>query len=189
MKVNKAQAMIGLVSAALLLFLAICPPWQEAAKNEIAYRKDIGRGFLWNRPDTISVNCYFSGCTTAPASYFHAVLNRKLLLEQFIPVLVVACLFMWLFRCHAEKQSPMMGSWAKRLTISSLLALLVPPTGGVPMGAALASEPMLFVEKGEFWTAYVILIPILYLGFVLAIYGLISAVHWLIARAMKVRSV
>jgi hypothetical protein len=146
MKMNKAQVIIGLFSAALVLFLVICPPWQEAAQNEVDYRKDIGRGLLWSPPNTVSVDCYFIGCTEGPASYFHAVLNRRLLLEQAIPVLAVAPVLLWLFRPQKVEKSPVLESRAKKLVISFSLALLV-PVGGLPMGAALASVPILFIER------------------------------------------
>ncbi|HEV2134078.1 MAG TPA: hypothetical protein VGR47_07425 [Terracidiphilus sp.] len=189
MRLNNAQVVIGLLSAAILLFLFVCPSWQEAARNEIAYRKDIGRGFLWSPPKAVSVECYFIGCATAPASYFHVVLNLRLLLEQAIPVLFVAGVFLWLFRSQKEKQPPMLESRTRKLVISFSLALLVPPTGGAPMGAVLADVPRLVIEKDEFWAVLAILIPVLYFALSIAIYGLLSASHWIIARAEKTRSV
>jgi hypothetical protein len=189
MKVNKAQARVGISTAILLLFLVLYPSWQEAAQNEIAYRKDIGRGFLWSPPSTVSIDCYFVGCKVAPASYFHALLNRQLLLEQTIPVLVVAGVFLWLFRSQEETKRPMLESRTKKLRISFLLALLIPPVGGVPMGAALASLPMLLIDRGEFWAVYAVATPIIYFVFALAIFGLLSALQWLIARTESVRGV
>ena len=83
----------------------------------------------------------------------------------------------------------MLAKSAKKFAISFLLALLVPPTGGVPMGALLASVPMLFIERGEFWLVYAVLIPILYLAIALTMYSLLSALNWFIGRAVRVRGV
>jgi hypothetical protein len=187
MKFNKARAIIGLVSAALLTLLVLCPPWQEAAQNEVTYRKDIGRGLLWSPPNTVPVDCYFVGCKVAPASYFHAVLNRQLLVEQTIPVLFVAGVFLWMFRTQEETNQPLLGSRKNKLIVASLLALLIPPVGGVPMGAALASLPLLFIDKGEFWAVYAVVIPAMYIVLALVIFVLLIALQWLVARTKSVR--
>jgi hypothetical protein len=116
------------------------------------------------------------------------VLNRRLLLEQAIPVLVVAPLLLWLFRRQNVQKSPGFGSWTKKLAISLSLALLV-PVGEVPIGAALASTPMLFMEGSELALMYAVFIPIGYFLFALAIYGVLSALEWLLSKTGTVRSV
>src|SRR6266567_2325364 len=87
MRLNRIQAAIGIVSGIALLVIVLFPAWQEAAEKEVSYRKDIGHGLLWSPPKPVAVDCYFVGCVTAPASYFHMLLNRTLLLKQSLTLL------------------------------------------------------------------------------------------------------
>src|ERR1700758_4045858 len=98
MRLNKGQFAIAALTVAVVTFLVLYPSWQEAAEKETAYRRDVGRGFLWKPPRPVAVDCYFAGCVIAPASYFHVILDRKLLLQQSLAVLCVGLALLWVFR-------------------------------------------------------------------------------------------
>jgi len=178
MKPNKMQAVIAALYGAVLLALVLLPPWQEAAGREASYRKDIGRGFVWAPPKAVAVECYFAGCVTAPQGYFHVLLNWRLLLQQCLTLSVVAVLFLWMFRPQRNREAEISRKRGTRLFTSLLLALLIPPTGGVPFGAALAGIPMMLVRRDELWLLPVIMTLVLYAACVLVIYGLIASVLW-----------
>jgi hypothetical protein len=182
MRPNKIQAVIGIVCGIILLSLVIFPRWQEAAEKEASYRRDIGHGLLWKPPKPVAVECYFVGCVTAPASYFHVLLNRKLLLQQCLTVFLVAVAFLWIFRPQDNGKTASLSVRATRLLASCLLALLIPPTGGVPFGAVLTGMPMVLVQRDELWLAPTIIAIVMYVACVLIIYSLLSATLWLVAN-------
>ncbi|GEM_PF-2544777 len=179
MKLNKIQAVIGIVCGILLLSLISFPPWQEAAERELSYRKDLGRGFLLSPPKSVAVECYFVGCVTAPAAYFHVLLNRKLLLQECVTLVVVELLLLWLFRNRQGRAVADLRMPRTRLLISLMLALLIPPAGGVPFGAALAGIPMMLVERDELWLIPTIMVLVMYAASVLLIYWLIQFTLWI----------
>jgi hypothetical protein len=174
MRYNKTQTVIGLICGIALLFLILLPPWQEAAERELSYRKDIGRGLLWKPPKTVAVDCYFVNCVTAPASYFHVVLKRKVLLQECLTVLGVAVAFLWIFRTRRTGQTSSVRSRGTRLLASFLLASLIPPAGEVPFGAGIVEIPKLLVRREELWLVPLIVVLVLYAACVLVIYGLLS---------------
>lgn len=178
MKPNNMQTAIATLFGVVLLALVLLPPWQEAAGREAAYRKEIGRGFVWAPPKAVAVECYFPGCVTAPPGYFHVLLNWHLLLQQCLTLSVVAVLFLWMFRTQPNREVGIVRKRGTRLSISVLLALLIPPTGGVPFGAALAGIPMMLVRRDELWLLPVIMTLVLYTACVLVIYGLITSALW-----------
>lgn len=179
MRPNKIQAIIGAICAITLLFLVLFPPWQEAAEREVSYRKDIGRGLLWKPPKAVAVECYFVGCVTAPASYFHVVLKRRVLLQETLTLFFVAVACVWIFRTRRSGEVASITARKTRLLTSFLLALLVPPGGDVPFGAGLVEIPKLFVRRGERWLIPMIVVTVLYAASVLVIYWLITLALWI----------
>ena len=183
MRPNKIQTIIGIVCGLALLSLVLVPPWQEAAERELSYRKDLGRGLLWSPPKPVAVECYFTGCVTAPAQYFHVLLNRKLLLQECLTLLIVGVLLLWMFRAQRDRNVASLRARGTRLLTSLILALLIPPTGGVPFGAALAGIPMVLIRRDELWLIPVIMIIVMYSACVLIIYCLITFTLWIRDRS------
>lgn len=188
MRLNKEQVTVAVLTTALVSFLFLYPPWQEAAQKEVAYRKDVGRGLLWRPPSPVAVDCYFVGCVTAPAPYFHMLLNRKLQLQQSLTVLCVGLALLWIFRIRKDGTASSLRSTKTRAAASVLLALLVPPAGDVPLGAGLLGVPTLLVHRGGAWLIPLILVLLFYGACVLAIYGLLSlSVRLMVSGARRVQ--
>ena len=128
MRFNRIQVAIGLMSSSILLFLTLCPPWEQASqKMPPQYRKELGRGFLWSAPKTVPDGCYFTymECIETPASDFYPVVNRQLVLMQSIPLAMVTFLLWWLTRTDDGERSRTGYSTTTRVTISlSLLPWL-----------------------------------------------------------------
>jgi hypothetical protein len=162
MRLNKGQFAIAALTVAVVTFLVLYPSWQEAAEKETAYRRDVGRGFLWKPPRPVAVDCYFAGCVIAPASYFHVILDRKLLLQQSLAVLYVGLALLWVFRIRRNGTASNLKSAKTRATASLLLALLIPPAGNVPIGAGLLGAPTLLLHRGGEWALPLILVLLLY---------------------------
>lgn len=182
MKPNKIQTTIGIACGIITLALVIFPPWQEAAEREVSYRKDIGRGFLWHRPKPVAVDCYFAGCVTAPASYFRVQLNRELLLQETLALVFVGIALLWTFRSRRDGTIANLHVRATRLLISCLLALLIPPTKGVPLGAALAGIPRMVLQRDELWLFLTTATVVMYIACVVTIYFLLTIAVWHVAR-------
>ena len=114
MRFTRVQVTIGLLSAGILLFLTLCPEWEEASqKMPPEYRKEIGRGFLWSPPKTVPAGCegIFTGdCVETPASSFYPVVNRQLVLKQTAPLAIVTLLLLWVTRTRDEERSRILSS-------------------------------------------------------------------------------
>lgn len=176
MKPNNSQKIVLTVGLVSLLFLALFPPWQQAAEREVAFRKDIGRGFILSPPHPIAVDCYFVGCKTAPPSYFHVLIYRGLLLSQLITVGSVGLALLWFFRSRRDNTCASLGSPKTRLQFSALIALLIPFVGQYPLGVGLASIPEQIIRHDELWLIPIIFMVLIYLAAVCVIYLLLSTV-------------
>ena len=174
MKPNNAQRAILIVASVVILCLALFPPWQEAAEREIAYRKDIGRGYIMNPPQPVAVDCYFVGCKTAPPSYFHVLIYRELLLSQVITVGVVGLALLWTFRSHHNGAGTSMGLSKTRLQFCALMALLIPVDGQYPCGAWFADIPRQ-VHLGDVLVIPIILMVLSYSGIVCILFLVLTA--------------
>src|SRR5436305_14828509 len=118
--INTPQKMILIVSLIALVCIGLFPPWQQAAERETAFRKDLGRSFILSPPSPIPVDCYFVGCKTALASYFHVVLYRKLFFAQLGTVFCIAVIMFWLFRRRQNGSYAMLSLKKQRMTFSLL---------------------------------------------------------------------
>ena len=192
MRFTRLQLTITLLSAGILLFLLLCPEWQEASrKMPPEYRKDVGRGFLWSPPKTVSVDCNFAftDCAETPASDFYPVVNRQLVLMQSVPLAFVTLLLLWLTRTDDGRQTRILSRIGTRIAISLSLALLVPTIGWVPIVVYLALLPGIISEGGEKWRLYAIGFPVLFVLVALTIFGLLCAMHLFTKRATRVPGV
>jgi hypothetical protein len=178
LKLNRLQILILLAALVALLCLGLFPPWQQAAEKELAYRKNIGRGLVFRPPSPVPVDCYFVGCKTAPASYFHVLLYRDLLFAQVITVGGVALVLSWMFRTKRDGTSAALTLRRTRVHFSLVAALLVPPDGTFPFASGLLGIPGQLIHQGEFWLVGSILEAVMYFACALAIYGLVSAILW-----------
>lgn len=188
MKPNSAQKVTLVVGLVLLLCLALFPPWREAAEKEVDFRKDIGRGFILSPPQPIAVDCYFVGCKTAPSSYFHVLMNRKLLFSQLISVGIVGLLLFWIFRSHRDGTSASLGSPKTRLQFCVLIALLIPLDGQYPFGAWLADIPRQ-IALHDLLLVPIIFMVLIYLGCACIIYLSLSAIVKICASRSRRRAV
>ena len=176
MRLNATQKVVLAVAVAVLLPLLWFPPWREAAEREVAYRKDIGRGFILRPPAPEPVDCYFVGCKTAPASYFHVLLYRDLLFEQAGTVAGIALLLLWMFRIRRDGTSGSLRSRRTRLLFGMVMALPIPPDGTFPFASLLLDIPRQLVNRDELWLIPTVMVIFLYAACVLVIYALVSAV-------------
>jgi hypothetical protein len=188
MKLNNTQKAILAIGLVLLLCLALFPPWREAAQREVDYRKDIGRGFIFSPPQPVAVNCYFVGCKPAPSSYFHVLMNRKLLFNQLISVGVVGLLLFWIFRSHRDGTNASLGSPKTRLQFCVLIALLIPFDGQYPFGAWLADIPRQ-IALHDLLLIPILFMVLIYLGCVCMIFLLLGAVVNICASRSRRRAV
>jgi hypothetical protein len=179
MSLNTVQKAIIVVSAAVLLSLVLFPPWWQAAVRETAYRKELGRGWILRPPAPVPVDCYFVGCETAPASYFHVLLYRDLFFEQLATVIGVSLVTLWIFRARRDGTRASLGSPKTRLRFSAVMALLVTPEGKFPLASDLVDIPKTLLHRDELWLIPMIMVILMYLASVVIIYGLVSAVLWL----------
>jgi hypothetical protein len=174
MRLNTAQKVIALVGVIVLLSLALFPPWRQAAERETAYRKDLGHSFVLNPPQAIAVDCYFVGCKTAPASYFHVGLYRELLVAQLVSVFGVAVIMFWMFRLRPDGNYASLVTRRTRLKFSILAALLLPPTGTFPLAWILLGIPRQLAVRDELWLIPMVMILVLFAACALVVYLLVT---------------
>jgi len=179
---NRAQKIILIIGGLVMICLLVFPPWREAAEKEASYRKYVGRSFFLVPPKPVAVECYFAGCTTAPASYFHILLDRQLLIAQCVPVAVVAFIAFWIFRLRPNGTFPSLKSGTTRLLFSSPVALAVPPAGDFPLASMLLDIPKLILRRDEFWLMQTVMAPVMFGICTLAIYLLVSVAVWASGR-------
>lgn len=181
MRLNGTQKTIAIISGIALVFLVLFPPWWQAAQNE-SYRQDIGRGFVLTPPHPVPVDCYFVGCRTAPASYFHVLLYRDLFFQQLAALAGITIIALWMFRRRNGGNRASLLLPKTRLRFSFLMALAVPPEGKFPLVSRLVDIPRMLIHRDELLLLPMILIIVMYLACSLIIYALISAGAWLCGR-------
>src|SRR5437763_15080221 len=87
------------ISSIALLGVFFFPPWYETNGQ---YVKQLGLHFFFSRPDAVPVECYLVGCVTAPASYFHVVLNWRSWVETLSTITAVTTILLLLFRTRTD---------------------------------------------------------------------------------------
>jgi hypothetical protein len=177
-KPNSVQSAILTAASVAFVLLSLFPPWQQAAEREVAYRLYVGLHFFLQPPTSVPVDCYFAGCATAPASYFHVLLYRDLLVEQLAAIIAVAFVLLWIFRSRQNGVRATLTSPKIRLQFSMLMASLVPLDGKYPLASELVDIPRRIIRRDEFWLVPIILLIGVYLTVVLIAYASISAALW-----------
>ncbi len=104
----------------------------HGAETNGQYVKQLGHHFLFSKPEPVPVECYLVGCVTAPASYFHVVLDRRPWLETLSTVAVVASILLLLFRSRADGTSFSIRHPKTRWVFSGLVVLAL-PVSATPM--------------------------------------------------------
>jgi len=127
--------------------------------------------------------CWLCHCSSFLLSC--AALNRRLLLQRSLTVLCVGLAFLWVFRIRRDGTASSVKSVKTRTAASLLLALLVPPGGDVPLGAALLGAPTLLVHRGGAWLLPLVLVLSLYCACAVVIYYLLTLSVRLLARESR----
>jgi hypothetical protein len=179
MRLNTPQKVILTFSAIVLLLLILIPHWRQAAQNETNYRKDLGFSFALHPPAPVAVDCYFEGCKTAPASYFHVILYWELLSAQFFSVLGVSIVLLLMFRPLPNGTCASLATQRVRISFSMLIALLFTPSGQFPLGLLLLDIPRQLVHRDELWFIPTLMLFVSFFVSALAVYLLISASLWI----------
>jgi hypothetical protein len=190
MRFSRLQVTIGILGSGILLFLLLYPEWQQASrKMPPEFRKEIGRGFLWSPPKTVSVGCdfIFTDCVETSATAFYPVVNRKLVLMQSVPLAIVTLLLLLIARSDKDGHARILSSTRTRMAISFLLALPIPPLGGIPFAVYLVLLPKIIFEHGDLgWQLYAIGIPVLFVVVGFTIFGLLSGIQLFTKRATRI---
>jgi len=181
MKLNSRQGILMAVSSIVLLSLGLFPRWQQVAMRE-PFKKDIGRAFLFRPPAPVAVDCYFAGCKSAPAAYFHVVLYREVLVAQLLSVLGVTVVALWIFRTRRDGTEANLRSNKTKLSLSLLVALLFPPLGTFPLGVLLLDIPRQVSHKNELWLLPALMVIATYVACALFAFGLLTSAIWVYNR-------
>jgi hypothetical protein len=178
---NRAQKLIILTGGLVLLLLLLFPPWQQAALHETDYRQNIGRGFVFKRPQPVAVECYFPGCKTAPASYFHVTPYSAALIDQSATVFCLTVAAVLLFRNRRDGSRPTLKLRTTRLIFSVIIALTI-PQGNFPLAVLLLDIPRQIIHRNELWLMPVLLVPLVFAAYTTVVYLLLTALLWLLQR-------
>lgn len=166
---NSAKKTIILISSIYFLGLFLFPTWYEADGQ---YVKQLGHHFLFRSPEAVQVDCYFVGCVTAPASYFHVVLDRRPWFETLSTVAIVASILLLLFRRRADGTSASVRNPRTRWVFSGLVALALPvnATPMLLMGMYAISIPKYLFsgEDNSLW--YSVAFPMVFSVYAVVVY-------------------
>jgi uncharacterized membrane protein len=178
---NSANKTIALIGGIALLGLFLFPSWYETNGQ---YVKQLGHHFLFSKPEPVPVECYLVGCVTAPASFFHVVLDRRPWFETLSTVAVVASILVLLFRRRADGTSFSIRQPKTRWVFSGLVALALPVsvTPMVLVGIYGMSVPQYLFsgEDNSLW--YGIAFPVIFSVYVVAVYLLSTVAVRISAR-------
>jgi hypothetical protein len=120
--VNRLQRAVLGVWVLWIGISVLFPNWQQAAERELDYRKELGLHFVLRPPAPVAVPCYFVGCITAPASYFHVLLDRNLRYQELVCTTTLMILAVVIFR---SASSPIRRDWML-VAVATWIALSLP---------------------------------------------------------------
>jgi hypothetical protein len=140
------------------------PNWQQAAERELDYRKELGLHFVLRPPAPVAVPCYFVACITAPASYFHVLLDRNLRYQELVCATALMILAVTIFR---SASSPIRRHWMPVAVATWIgLSLPVPIAPYFPLGVWAGYMPAALLHPDHDHISVLIGFP-----FLLVIYG------------------
>ena len=178
---NSTNKTIVLIGSIALLGLFLFPSWYETNGQ---YVKQLGHHFLFSEPEPVPVDCYFVGCVTAPASYFHVVLDRRPWFETLSTVAVVASILVLLFRRRADGISLSIRHPKTRWILSGLVALALPvsvtPMVLVGIYGISVPEYLFSGEDNSLW--YSVAFPVVFSVYTVAVYLLSTVAVRISAR-------
>ena len=152
------------------------PNWQQAAKRELDYRKELGLHFVLTPPVPIAVPCYFVGCITAPASYFHVLLDRKLQYQELLCATVLMMLAVVIFR---SASSSIRRHWIL-VAVASWMALSLPMPAApyFPLGLWAVAMPAALLHPDHDHISVLIGFPFFFVVYGGATYVAVKVAVW-----------
>jgi hypothetical protein len=160
-------------------FILLFPNWQQAAERETDYRKELGVHFVLKPPSAVAVPCYFVGCLTAPASYFHVLVDRKLFYPELACVTVLMILALLLFRTRKNRSGPVCNRGERVITSALIaLALPVPLTPYFPLGILAGYLPAAVLHPDHDHASVLVGFPFLFVLYAAPTYFLIWLTLW-----------
>jgi hypothetical protein len=181
---NPTKKMILSISSIAFGGVFFFPPWYETNGQ---YVKQLGRYFFFIRPDAVPVQCYFVGCVTAPASYFHVVLDWRSWVETLSTIAAVTTILFLLFKARTDGTFPSIANAKTRLLFSVLVALALPLSMSpvVLLGTYGLHVPLIFFsgEHNWFWgSIFFSIVLSVYAG---AVYLAATTTVWIAARVHR----
>lgn len=177
--VNRIQRAVLGVWLLWVGFSVFFPNWQQAAERELDYRKELGLHFVLKPPAPVAVPCYFVGCITAPASYFHVLLDRKLLDEELLCATALMILAVVIFRSRGGESSPML---RQRMLVAAAaliaLSLPLPIAPYFPLGVLAGYLPAAVLHPGHDTISVLIGFPFLFVVYGAVAYLAIRVSIW-----------
>jgi hypothetical protein len=156
------------------------PNWQEAAEREKDYRKDLGVHFLLSPPAPVAVPCYFVGCITAPASYFHVLIDRRGFYPELVCVTALMIVAVVVFRPREDCSKPRIAARGMRLVATCLITLALPLPGSpyVPLGSMAAYFPIAILHPNHDHISVLIGFPFFFAVYGAATYSILCVAIW-----------
>jgi hypothetical protein len=160
-------------------FSVFFPNWQQAAEREVAYRKELGLHFILTPPAPVSVPCYFVGCSTAPASYFHVLIDRRLVYEELACATALMILAVLIFRSSRYESVPFRGGRMRFVAaVLIALALPVPIAPFFPVGVLAGYMPAAVMHPDHDHVSALVGFPLFFVPYALVSYLSITLVLW-----------
>lgn len=161
-------------------FIVLFPNWQQAAEREKDYRKDLGVHFLLSPPPPVAVPCYFVGCITAPASYFHVLIDRRGFYLELVCVTALMIVAVVVFRSGEDCSKPGIAAHRMRIVAACLitLALPLPLSPYEPLGSMAAYFPTAILHPDHGHISVLIGFPFLFAVYGAATYLILCVAIW-----------
>jgi hypothetical protein len=152
------------------------PNWQQAAERELDYRKELGLHFVLRPPAPVAVPCYFVGCITAPASYFHVLLDQTLLYQELLCATTLMILAVVIFR---SASSPIRRHWMLVAVATWIaLSLPVPIAPYFPLGVWAGYMPAALLHPDHDHISVLLGFPLFFAVYGAAAYAAVRAAVW-----------
>src|SRR5580693_1830336 len=166
---NRTKKMILSISSIAFWGVFFFPPSYETNGQ---YVKQLGRHFFFIRPDAVPVECYLVGCVTAPASYFHVVVDWRSWVGTLSTIAAVTTILFLLFRGRTDGTFPSIAKAKTRLLFSLLVALALPVSLSplVLLGTYGLCVPLIFFSGEHNWFWGSIFFPIVLSAYAGAVY-------------------
>lgn len=161
-------------------YIVLFPNWQEAAEREKDYRKDLGVHFVLKPPAPVAVPCYFVGCVTAPASYFHVLVDRTALYPELVCMTGLMMVTLIVFRTRKNGSPPSIATRRMCVVTASLIALALPlPVTPYPPLASMAPDlPTAILHPDHDHISVLIGFPFFFAAYGGATYFVIGTAIW-----------